>query len=819
MSPDPPHEIDKDDPAFEVHPSVLFRLGEELIQDEIQAIAELAKNCYDANSRYAKIEIDRTVSGPGGQGVLRVSDAGEGMTEDTLRTAFLTLADSPKRKLKQEGRVPKGKRLPLGDKGLGRLGAQRLGAVLTVRTRPATKDGNARVEHEMSIDWSRVAKAQRLSEVRFPIVTRKLPTGSSPGTDLEISGLRSPDTYSPDKRRALQSHLVRLVSPFGPTRGFRVTLAVDGEAVDLYSLTKQVLDAAVLRYDIEYTEGTLHVTGHYGASFFRNGTTPEERRAKQSLSSDGGRAFVDYLNASAKRHPQFDFQPNERWFASRSFKADLADLSPAVEVEAWPTEGIEPHHRGEAETDGGSSNRQDGDGVVPVADPGPFKSQIYMVFVQGMSGGDRDSELRDYVRDAGGVRIYREGFAINIAGDWLGLRQGATSSASSYGLRSGNVLGYVDLSVSGNPGLVEATDREAFVATPHLSNFLRLFEQFSDWADQTQAILRRQFKVFGTSLLSEEDEQAPTADSALRSLARHGRAQKKATEALRLAKDRASSASFGSDPGLSETLDDLATHLDDLATSEASVALLRQELAALREQLVLTHEAVAVGLSAETLAHEVALIADRLAREAKTLRGRGTWSPDEARHLTDIVEAGARSLSKQASYLSPTLRYRREDRASLQVGTVCEEVARYHCDRMSDRGIGVRADIRTDFTVKMNRGRLTQVLDNLVLNSEYWILDERRRKRGKAEMAEVVLTVERPRISVSDTGPGISPELEGSLFEPFTTTKPRGVGRGLGLFIARQLLEYSGGTIELGISTNAAKRKNSFELDLSGAIK
>jgi C4-dicarboxylate-specific signal transduction histidine kinase len=72
---------------------------------------------------------------------------------------------------------------------------------------------------------------------------------------------------------------------------------------------------------------------------------------------------------------------------------------------------------------------------------------------------------------------------------------------------------------------------------------------------------------------------------------------------------------------------------------------------------------------------------------------------------------------------------------------------------------------------------------------------------------------------VSDTGPGISPDVEGSLFEPFTTTKPRGVGRGLGLFIARQLLEYAGGSIDLGSAVNEKKRRSNFQIDLSGAMR
>lgn len=798
--------LEGSDPAFEVHPSVLFRLGEELIQDEIQAIAELVKNSYDANARSARVDVRRTEAGPGGAGLLLVSDNGEGMTEAVLRTAFLTLADSPKRRIKDLGIIERGQRLPLGDKGLGRLGAQRLGRVLTVRTRPADDHGQATLEHEMSIDWSRVAKAERLSDVRFPIATRKLPHGSKAGTDLEISGLRSVDTYDPGNRPELQQQMVRLVSPFGPKRGFNISLAIDGERIDLYSLTKQILDAAVLKYEIAYERGRLSVLGLYSPRFFGGGGAAEDQKARESLASDSGRGFVKHLNDRPRRGTPFTFHPDSQWFATRQFDANLADLAPAMES---TDSGSEPA-TATSDTTSPTEPR--------VADPGPFKSEVYMIFVTALGGAGRDTELRDYVREAGGIRIYREGFAINVPKDWLGLDQGATSASSTYGLRSGNVIGYVDLTVRGNPDLVEATDREAFVSTPHLLNFERLFQQFVDWADSTQAVLRRQFKVFGGTLLADDPARPVTPDEALRDLEDRSRKQGKARDAVSAAQEKAAAPILGGDPDLTRALDEVSTYLDEMATSEAGLAALRLELASLRDQLVLAHEAVAVGLSAEALAHEVVSIADRLAREARSIRKRGTWSESEARHLAEVVEAGTRTLSKQASYLSPTLRYRREDRGPNKVAEICEAVAQYHRDRLKDRGIVVRLDCKADFSVRMNRGRLTQVLDNLILNSEFWIADQRRRSKRQND-AEIVLAVDRPRILVSDTGPGVSPDVEASMFEPFVTTKPRGTGRGLGLFIARQLLEYAGGTIELSDSLNERGRHAGFVIDLAGAMK
>lgn len=43
---------------FEVHPSVLFKLGEDLITDDAQALVELIKNSYDADAKIVRVDID-----------------------------------------------------------------------------------------------------------------------------------------------------------------------------------------------------------------------------------------------------------------------------------------------------------------------------------------------------------------------------------------------------------------------------------------------------------------------------------------------------------------------------------------------------------------------------------------------------------------------------------------------------------------------------------------------------------------------------------------------------------------------------------------
>ncbi len=96
--------------------------------------------------------------------------------------------------------------------------------------------------------------------------------------------------------------------------------------------------------------------------------------------------------------------------------------------------------------------------------------------------------------------------------------------------------------------------------------------------------------------------------------------------------------------------------------------------------------------------------------------------------------------------------------------------------------------------------RLSQVLVNLLANAGQ-AFESSDLDRNRIIVASSVEPDGRVCISISDNGPGMSPEVRARVFDPFFTTKPPGVGTGLGLSISQSIITAAGGELQLDSAT------------------
>lgn len=109
--------------------------------------------------------------------------------------------------------------------------------------------------------------------------------------------------------------------------------------------------------------------------------------------------------------------------------------------------------------------------------------------------------------------------------------------------------------------------------------------------------------------------------------------------------------------------------------------------------------------------------------------------------------------------------------------------------------IAVEAELAPDLPAILgDRDLLAQVLANLLINAQQALTD---RPAPRIVRLLTALRDGRVAVTVADNGPGVPEELRRKVFDPYFTTKPAGVGTGIGLSICRNVVEAHGGEVRL----------------------
>lgn len=818
MPPDRPPE------HFDVHASVIYQLGDSLITDSVQALVELVKNSYDADATYCKVTILTGGPAPAGSldrqsnGWLVIEDNGTGMDYEDIKRGWLTISDSPKRALKRKKETTGKGRTPLGDKGLGRLSAQRLGSLLEMLTR---KKG-ATAQH-LDVDWTEFAKYDRLSEV--PVRLRDSDEEMPCGTKLTISSLVDIDIWRGEALKELERKLSQLISPYQTVRDFRVYATADGVSLDLAEMSRKLRDTAQLTYSLIFDDETFRIHGKVRLSYFRPQRAADQQEFYDLMEKDRGVAFAQHLQG----------MPGWKRFSVSRSSSDVWYL------EFGSVKTLE---------DFAEMDRIDG----TIANPGRFEGEVDSFNLSPSSETSvfgSVAELRRYVSLLSGIRIYRDGFGIRVNPDWLNLAKQWTGGGSWYGLRPQNTLGYIAISARENACLQETTDREGFKETAHYLNFYEILQSFVRFAADAQEFFRRSWSDY-RRLIAQSNAHVPpdtTPEAVARDVAASLRRVASYRTTLRSVAERLARTVEGTNRQLAEVdsrgaisspdvkasveqlrdsiseastaVREVETCLEELRGIEKKAEVVVEQIAMLRTQIDQVFEIIGLGMTAEALTHELENISTQLSRRTQEM---GRYARSQVRDskvlsYLEHVKSAVAEFRRQLTFLAPSLRFVREQRDDVDVWQFAKDIHQYYTQRFHDSAIAIlpRDTSRSPFHVTINRGKLVQVFDNLLLNSEYWLKEDLRAHR--IPRGQISIELNKPSVVVSDNGRGVDPIIEASVFEPFVSAKGKGKGRGLGLYIVQQLLEAESCHIALAPDRNAWDRLYKFEIDLSGVLR
>jgi signal transduction histidine kinase len=774
--------------AFKISARTILQLGAELISSDAVAFYELVKNAFDAGSEEVNIEIviayefeeyrelmdvlrgpdavrleplrkkmrSSIQDGIPNQARLRsaieqarspqdltsileeanyieIADTGSGMSLAELTENFLTIGTRSRLLQRRAWATQHGgaARPILGEKGVGRLSAMRLGTRLHVQTsRKRERHWNL-----LDIDWARFSHDSDDLLEDIDIEAALGPKKDDPaasGTTLRVSGLSS--SWNAAKVSVLvRDQFSKFSDPFEPRTRYPIRVALNGD-----------------NFPVPYLSRTLFKIAHAILTF---------------------KYYIDPVSGPTISG-EIDYVLRKRTKAFRIFGAHLSSV-----VRGAPRRTLTAL--------------------------GPFSGKLYWYnrrILSAVEGIGDLKQVRELVAQwAGGLMLYRDGFRVNPYGspddDWLDLDRTALA-APGYKVNRRQIVGKVDISAVDNPLLMDQTNREGLrdrdesrafkdLLRHVLMNELRTFLDSVDKDKQAKEPVS--FDDFEQSVQSEEEQLSETIDRLL-------------TQFPEVKKDRELVASLRGAAGRIRTLMSEAKRLAD------SYERGRSEIIHL----------ASLGLMVEIIAHELNRATIRTLNTLAEERSGSLSEPLDA--TLDSLAAQLKTLQKRLRILDPHSTAGRQVKEAFDLVRLIKDTLAYHEPQFQRHGI--RASLRvlpkdlSSFRVTAVKGMIVQILENLLSNSVYWLKQQRLLDEHFLPKVDITFDAEERQLRVSDNGPGIAPESRDDVFQAFVTTKPPGEGKGLGLYISREVAQYNGATLYLDDTTVRKGRLNTFILQL-----
>lgn len=373
-----------------------------------------------------------------------------------------------------------------------------------------------------------------------------------------------------------------------------------------------------------------------------------------------------------------------------------------------------------------------------------------------------DSDDKKIIREHR-IYLYRDGLRVMPYGDpeddWLRIDIARGTIRADEFLSNDQVVGCVYISQEENPKLIDKTNREGLIEDGRaLDDFITVLQLILKY-------LRK--KPFAQYLIDKQRKK----------------------EIDRIKRGRPSELI---ETAKKQYADDQKT-LTFLKSFERSY---KKEKKVLEDRINKTENLAAVGLSIETASHDVMLfIRKTIENQDALIRDLMTGEEIDKQELLKRLTLIRGNLSivetqmKDVQLLFPSTKSRTKN---INVKEIINKVTGLYKRVFNDNKIFVDFDVtERPLIVKTTDAVLLQVFINLFDNSLYWLKTVDRERRIK-----ISIDGNKQRLIFSDNGPGIKDDDINYVFEAFYSGKGE-EGRGLGLYIAKQLLDRYDYSIDL----------------------
>jgi signal transduction histidine kinase len=723
--------------SFKPYARLLTMLGDQLIKNERIALVEIIKNAYDADAGWVKVTFSgfRNDYEFGPDSKIIIEDDGIGMTRSLLTEHWVSPATPVKKIGKQnQDTTAKGRKIQ-GEKGIGRFAILKLGKTVSIVTRPEGMQSEYTLDLDLSAYDDDFLKENNKDKVLY---LNDIPITLSTASKARI--IREGDLELGKRRVQRKPHGTRI--EISNLRGAWTENKVADVYEDLIRLQSifDESDAAEVKRSAKQKAPDFDVLIYRDEEFLPF-STDYLNKLHRLIRNDAVLRITDASYDEPKR--TFSFLLNGRRTELPLSDPEISGMK--IFRDFFGQKGEVLSRRG---TKCGSFT---------------FGFYVFDFDRNPNSKHFLDSEDRKILK-AHRVYLYRDKIRVYPYGDpeddWLQVDAYRGKIAAGWFLSNDQVVGFVNITQKNNPKLQDKTNREGLIDVGNAtSDFLHLLQIFLAWVRK---------KPYGQYLAK----------------------QKRSKDVEIVKREQVKAA-----------LDEVASKLGNNKAAQAALAqaskLYSTERSYLIQRAETTESLAGVGLSVETASHDImavmrralvtmdsfiaetqkpgALSKDLVSRELISLRG-----------MLSFVETQLKDIQQ----LFKSTKQRRKD---IRVREILEKVQRLFATSLSRESVGFSiVEKGSPLIAKTTDAVLLQLFLNLFDNSLYWLQSKASGKR----QIEVLLDGEESTLIFADNGPGVKPDDAPFIFEAFYSGKGE-EGRGLGLYIARQLLDRHDYTIEL----------------------
>ena len=397
---------------------------------------------------------------------------------------------------------------------------------------------------------------------------------------------------------------------------------------------------------------------------------------------------------------------------------------------------------------------------------GDFKFQFYIFdFSRGIESQFELMQVEKDLLKRHRIYLYRDGVRVYPYGDpeddWLNIDVTRGTGRAGNFFSNDQIIGWIDITQEGNQNLRDKTNREGLIDSGSAADdFTFLIRTFLSY-----------IKQYPFGHYQQRQRRLKLAKSA-----REGQVAK------HLAEFKKSLAAAGE-----------RGHAREVSKIESEYL---QERKVFVHRIEVTEDLAGVGLSVEMASHDIMLLMGR-AQEIglKLARRAREKSINEVQEQADMLVGVLQQIVSGMQDVQSLFKSSRRRRQALKVEPILDKIHTIYGSLLDKLDIAYNKSVvgASPLIASTTDGVIMQVLINLFDNAAYW-LDT----NGPGDLREICVTLnsERGELVFEDSGPGVDVGDRPYIFDPFFSGKGQ-EGRGLGLYIARQLLQRHTYEIEL----------------------